>query len=473
MLIALILLIGCTVQQPASPIICNKPYIQIGTECCLDNNNNAICDKDETGSLENETSAEEDLTEGINNSEETEQIEVEEVPEVNEEIINQLPERNFTIEELGNHIYTLTNVPQLFKEVNISEKYILDLKNKNHLLFTSNNQFKGWVIEVINNKEDQLQTMEDFYNYVRAEKWEGWRYYMNETTWHWLSKPLTEDELKEIVPDYDYKTRYHTDLYSNWIDWDIKESAIKIADEQVLQYRFETMIFTPDQEDGYWIGNWETAILVYKIPCTKDTVIYYRPSFGIDFGYVGHTSQKKETSNKNWERDIQIRLPETINYSQQIMKFCGINNKMFDNTEFRDYEKNEKLVQNWKVYYAVVFNHSFDADIALKPQDPDNETFKIEYMNITFTSYDKEEDLKLLRVKIELSTEQINRTYGDATLYSGALYFGDIIKKDGISLEHGKFERNTSIIFRPYFGYKESPEYYKYYVGQPVIQKLT
>jgi len=29
-------------------VICNKPYIQVGTECCLDNNDNAICDKDES-----------------------------------------------------------------------------------------------------------------------------------------------------------------------------------------------------------------------------------------------------------------------------------------------------------------------------------------------------------------------------------------------------------------------------------------
>src|SRR3989344_692516 len=28
--------------------VCNKPYIQVGSECCLDENDNKVCDKDET-----------------------------------------------------------------------------------------------------------------------------------------------------------------------------------------------------------------------------------------------------------------------------------------------------------------------------------------------------------------------------------------------------------------------------------------
>ncbi|MCK4491400.1 MAG: hypothetical protein KAU03_02170, partial [Candidatus Altiarchaeales archaeon] len=30
-----------------SPLVCNPPYIQVGTGCCLDNNSNNICDRDE------------------------------------------------------------------------------------------------------------------------------------------------------------------------------------------------------------------------------------------------------------------------------------------------------------------------------------------------------------------------------------------------------------------------------------------
>lgn len=39
---SVILILGC------SNVICNKPYILVGESCCLDQNSNAVCDKDES-----------------------------------------------------------------------------------------------------------------------------------------------------------------------------------------------------------------------------------------------------------------------------------------------------------------------------------------------------------------------------------------------------------------------------------------
>lgn len=36
-------------------VVCNKPYILVGTSCCLDQNGNSICDKDETTSRQQTT----------------------------------------------------------------------------------------------------------------------------------------------------------------------------------------------------------------------------------------------------------------------------------------------------------------------------------------------------------------------------------------------------------------------------------
>jgi len=43
-LVVLVLITACSGPR----IVCNKPYIRVGTECCLDYNNNAVCDKDES-----------------------------------------------------------------------------------------------------------------------------------------------------------------------------------------------------------------------------------------------------------------------------------------------------------------------------------------------------------------------------------------------------------------------------------------
>ena len=45
-LVLVLFVSACTVQKVVK-LECNKPYIKVGTECCLDQNDNSICDKDE------------------------------------------------------------------------------------------------------------------------------------------------------------------------------------------------------------------------------------------------------------------------------------------------------------------------------------------------------------------------------------------------------------------------------------------
>lgn len=47
LLVLIVFLVGCTTGQVTKIPVCNKPYILIGYECCLDKNDNSICDKDE------------------------------------------------------------------------------------------------------------------------------------------------------------------------------------------------------------------------------------------------------------------------------------------------------------------------------------------------------------------------------------------------------------------------------------------
>ena len=49
-LLAAILLIGTNYLK--KEIVCNKPYILVGTDCCLDQNDNSICDRDELETAE-------------------------------------------------------------------------------------------------------------------------------------------------------------------------------------------------------------------------------------------------------------------------------------------------------------------------------------------------------------------------------------------------------------------------------------
>ena len=46
-LISLIFISSCNSQTQVTPV-CNKPYLLVGEGCCLDQNDNSICDKDES-----------------------------------------------------------------------------------------------------------------------------------------------------------------------------------------------------------------------------------------------------------------------------------------------------------------------------------------------------------------------------------------------------------------------------------------
>jgi len=468
LLVIIFLITGCTAPTDSDNFVCNKPYIQIGQECCLDNDDNAICDKDE---MVQSTSTNQTINEAENIQE---TVVNEENQTVNAES-NALPNRAFSIDELSAFITKISGAPKLYID-NSSDKYIKTypdiLKEKNHVLYTNNNQYKIWTVEIINNPNDRLETMNDFYNYVRAENWDGWKYYVNLTTWRWLIPPVTEKELKEIIPRYDYKTQYKTYVYSTWVDHDVLEKVINDLNQPVLQYRLETIIFTPEEENGYAIGNWEALKLIYKIPCTKDIIVYYNPKWD-SYDDASIWNQNKDEILKFWERSINQKMPTSLKYAHEIMNFCGITNTSFSNTFFQDYEKHERLVHNWKIYFAKIFNYSFDAEVVVKPTSPDNKSYEIDHINMSFVSHDVEEDMKSLRVKIEIETAGNTYDYGDIKLYSGNTY-PDTEKNMTISLTHNEFGKNTTIVFKPYYGYigyTDIPEEYKYYLGGIPLRK--
>ncbi|MBU4501162.1 MAG: hypothetical protein KKA79_01105 [Nanoarchaeota archaeon] len=90
LVLAILALSGCGGGMTGGAVVCNQPYILVGQDCCLDENDNSICDKDEIEKItaeEVEPPKQEVVEEQI----------VEEV--VEEEIVEEEPE-----ERLGEYI---------------------------------------------------------------------------------------------------------------------------------------------------------------------------------------------------------------------------------------------------------------------------------------------------------------------------------------------------------------------------------
>jgi len=457
------LISGCSQQ-----IICNKPYILVGTECCLDNNNDSICDEDEvmpTNNIKEEKSNEQAIVE------DTSEIQTPIVSSSDELIqSNELPTRNFTIEELQDFINELENRINLFTpEDDENIPYVIEAKNKGQSLVRTNKETKYWVIHIINDSNKQLEDANDFYNFVKSPDWQAWRYYINETTWKWLYKPLEEDELKELLPKYKY-IDYINSMNSDWVDYDVEENPVTTSQGNILKFDMGAMIF---DQFGYWQGNWENQKLIYKIPCTKDVVVYLRPRWGIGLGNTGHWNQKKETAVKNWEEDVRLTEPKILNYSNEIMRFCGIKKNMFEEVDFDSYEYHSTLVNNWKVYFRVLFNYSFDVDFSIK-EGSYPKTYLLKDINLTFVSYDKNDFLKncYLSVEILINDSGKVKDYLDQSIKGGRIKVEEKVTKFLEKDSSESFGENATIIFKPYLGWEDVGENYKYYIGSPIVKKV-
>ena len=451
-ILSAILFSACTANS-----VCEPPEKLIGDECCIDRDADSSCDVEEVKNQDEQVqdemkSNEEAISDKNMHNEEERQ---------NTAVL--LPDRNFSIEQLSAEISRITGYDELLKEHQGFEEYTEALRKKGHKIYTNNNQYKTWVVEVINKEEEQIDTTSEFYDYVNARDWDGWRYYVNETWWKHLRPPISESELKEILPDYKYKAGYFSETQSNWVDHDIRETVKETPDgRKMLQHDMTTLILTPEKDDGYWIGNWEPFFLIYKIPCTKDMIIYYRARY--DKNDEGrYWNKKKSEVIKDWEREISAKLPEIKDEADQLMEFCGISKEHFEQSSFIAYENSEKLVHNWKVYYATLYNYSISVNGLVKREHPNDDKFTIDHLNISFTNNEDEPYLWILRVYIEIEDRGREGEYGDFGLISSKPKQGHQVRKT-ISVDHEHFLENATLVLKPYFGYEQNTEHDRYYL---------
>lgn len=430
-LILLLFLMGCT-QQPFENI--NESIItRDSIEPVIDLNN-------ETSKIVNNTTVKDVVVEDLAPKE--------------------FPVRNFTIEDLKQKIIEVEGIESNFREDNRSLQILEEIREKGEVVHTSNFEMKNWVIHIVN---EPINNIQDFYDYVRTPKWKMWRYYINETAWGWLYPEIDEDELKKILPYYNYKEYIKIPV----LDLDIYENTEKLSYGDIIRFRQDMHLYG---QFGYWQGNWEPSLVIYKIPCTKNIVVYHRPRWRIGFGYTGHANQKRESAKKNWARDLALELPNMDTIAGEIMDFCGVKKAMF-NGYSPAYEKHQRLVNSWKVYFRMVFNYTFDADIKAKTY---GEKFKIDTVDITFTPLDPNDFMKksYLSVKMWINDSGKIEEYHDFFVKGGKMSVGESVIKHIEKETPRPFKANATMIFQPYIGWEDLGSAYSYDIGPKLTYKI-
>lgn len=195
-LIAILLLAGCNtneIPQNQTNIqpTCNKPYILVGTSCCLDKNDNSICDSDEV--------KEEPKIEVKKEKEPESKPQIEEKP------------KEYSIQQLKD------DIDDVYDKVHIWEVEI-DKLDPDVVYYVYTDVFDDEVIIAeIKNKDKYLKDYNDFLNF-------NFNYGYNESfekEWKnkiFKSKNITEDNLDLTIGKVNEKKGYwEEDLNTKWV----------------------------------------------------------------------------------------------------------------------------------------------------------------------------------------------------------------------------------------------------------------
>ena len=248
----------------------------------------------------------------------------------------ELPNRNFELDELKAFLIS----HELTKK---SSFHTVDINQKGESLLMSSS--KTWGVHLI--EDESINNMDAFLDFVKNPNWEIWKYYDGSNDV--LYKRLSRYQFKELFGDenklensafkintnngdvefeyflynynYDgYLKKYDYDDYlkdSTLVDYDVFEVPTKFTRGSIPEYR---MTKTTIDKNDIWKDNWKEPLLIYKIPCSKDVIIYFRPS---DSGYTKFSAagMKKSDALTNWKSIIDKQISNSSKSINSVIYF--------------------------------------------------------------------------------------------------------------------------------------------------------
>jgi hypothetical protein len=232
------------IQKEDTRFVCNAPYIEYGSACCLDENSNLICDNDEI--IESSDGSKEDLDEDpkeeelIEEEEEKEEEKEEEEEEKEEEPVS----FDLDYDQNQENIYSLSDLPSPFVKSNIysqenifvlgdlsADEYITALIDITFYFQTrSDNVVEATVISAIDLEDIKAQNLvvigspctNPLVELVTGHSCDSWPYGSNEG-------------IIEVLPNHDKGLL---------VVYGLDESATTLASKALLSYT-----------DYIWCGN--------------------------------------------------------------------------------------------------------------------------------------------------------------------------------------------------------------------------
>lgn len=315
--------------------------------------------------------------------------------------ISEIPERTFTLEQLKGIIKNIDGT-EFSEEVKLADgTFSMSQGTRN-----------TWAIHTLDNGHE-LKSFTDFYRYVRPSSWDLWKRYINQNTWNLLHDKLGEDEVNTLFPsyglsqfdlspcDWDYvittygynkKLAFSVKDYEDYsdnhqdIEWQMSENAYKINNLIIPEFQMLSNFYS---KVGTWEGAWERPILIYKIPCSTDTIVYYFPK-DAEMSLFSSSTQKRDTWKNNWDYMLSSGREGFKSKIMKVLDFCGVDTENVPKSNFLYFSKDKHMAYEWRVYYRKYFNHSFDVKVSTETRKNSfSESPALAGINLSFISFDE------------------------------------------------------------------------------------
>jgi len=347
-------------------VVCNDPYILIGEECCLDDNNDDICDINNELSNEHETIVcnkpyirfQSGCCLDVNDNKICDDDEVKDSEDIIEKNIV-VPD--ITYEMLENNLINIFGKNLTFKQSKFSSDFYLANGNK---------------YVVIEKNNEKIKSVDEFYKKVSAKNWQDFMvFFSNETNFKLLNKPLVES-------NFDHERKYREYIQKgSFINNTVLEKVFNVENGKVLEYQFNTFITS---QTGYFNGVWSDTLVIYKVYCSEDFSVFFRPdSKNLQISLLGSS----DSAFLTWQNAINRNREQMLNFSNEILKSCNVEKDFFDNFSANDYWYSEMLAYYYKTY--LEFYHNSTSQISVDIQESkDKGKYELNSISLNFTNYD-------------------------------------------------------------------------------------
>ncbi len=247
--------------------------------------------------------------------------------------------QEYTLEQLQSNIESALN-----------QTILIWKKEEGTPLYTGNAQ-RSYIIYQL---KEPIVSASDFYNQFSASRWDGQKYFANQTQIQRLQTDLSEKDFKE---GKDYQNYF---LYRTTIEQKTVETVHSVASGKVLEYQHLNWMF---DKEGYWQGSWVDTLLIYKAYCSKNFVVLLRPTWDKFTLGVSGSAARSAALEANWETEVKSLRKKMLVLADKIMENCPVDKSFFETFPTKPFKESKKFY-----YYLPVElkNWNLNADLSVK-----------------------------------------------------------------------------------------------------------